>query len=884
MQNSGGLTAGTYELISYSSLTNTFNPASLVIGSLPEGFCGVVVNNAAASQIDLNVYVPKRWTGSNGSAWDTTTANWTLSGGTATYANGDPVLFDDTAAAGSVSVVGTVTPLTMMVNNNSLSYTFSGSGCIAGATLLTKLGSGTLAMNTASNTYAGGTILNGGVLQLGASSAISGGTLRAGPLGTGTVYLASGTLQDDGGGRTLANAVDITGSVTLASADSNGLTFGPQGLSTPNTVTLSGSPTITVTAPTTIADQITGGALTLVMAGSGTVTLTASANTYTGPTSLSGGSLVGTVADLPTEISLANNANVTFNQNTARTLSNYIGGVGSLTKTGTAVLTMGAATAYLGPTAINAGTLRLTPAVPNPGLLIHCPMDGPLGPIATGGTIADVSGNNYYGTLSSAGTYVFGKFGQGLTLNGGYICTVASTAVSTLRSWTDSVWINVGSTADLGSDVLVSARDQDPTAAFVERYTGSAVQVWDVAVPSSGWVNPVEPVGSYSLSLGTNAWHMVTVTVSPSGASNGAWQIYVDGSLDASGTFSGTPQMVQNGTTNGMYIGGRPGYAGMSGVSFDDFYLFNTVLSANQVQRLYQNQVLYFGSVLPTTTPVQLASGGTLDLNGVSQTIGSLANGTSGGGIVTNSTAGTATLTLAPTGSTTFSGRIQNGTGQVALILNGPGIQILAASNTYTGGTQIDEGTLVASNSNGSATGSGAVTLSGGTLASGASGSISGTVTVASAASEIAPGGIGSIGNLTIGSLITGSNLTTLNFDLTTPGGSGDLLTIANGLTLAPGTAITFGVDPTSDGDYRLIGGSFGSPTLSYFDLPTAPPGLTYSLSTTADSGHIDLVVSGVLSGADVPAAPGVPEPSTVALLGVAAIGLFGYAWRRRQT
>ena len=260
VQNSGGLTAGTYKLISYGSLTNTFNPASLVIGSLPAGFCGVVVNNAAASQIDLNVYVPKGWTGSNGSAWDTTTANWTLSGGTATYANGDPVLFDDTAAAGSVSVVGTVTPLTMMVNNNSLSYTFSGSGCIAGAMLLTKLGSGTLAMNMASNTYAGGTILNGGVLQLGASSAISGGTLRAGPLGTGTVYLASGTLQDDGGGRTLANAVDITGSVTLASADSNGLTFGPQGLSTPNTVTLSGSPTITVTAPTTIADQITGGA------------------------------------------------------------------------------------------------------------------------------------------------------------------------------------------------------------------------------------------------------------------------------------------------------------------------------------------------------------------------------------------------------------------------------------------------------------------------------------------------------------------------------------------------------------------------------------------------------------------------------------------------
>ena len=42
----------------------------------------------------------------------------------------------------------------------------------------------------------------------------------------------------------------------------------------------------------------------------------------------------------------------------------------------------------------------------------------------------------------------------------------------------------------------------------------------------------------------------------------------------------------------------------------------------------------------------------------------------------------------------------------------------------------------------------------------------------------IAPGGVGSVGNLTIGSLLTASNLTTLNFDLTTPGGSNDLLMV----------------------------------------------------------------------------------------------------------
>ena len=352
VQSLTGFAAGTYELMSYGSLTNPFNAASLFVGNMPAGYVGTVASNG--SQVNLNVAAATVWTGLHSSAWDIGTQNWTITGAAGPYANGDAVEFLDGAGTGSVGVAGTVSPSVLIVNNSALAYTFSGAGNISGSVTLAKEGAGSLAITMTGNTYNGGTALGGGVLQIVASSTVAGGALSSGPLGTGPLTVSGGTLQDGGAAETLANGLNINGNVTLAGT--GGLTFGPQTLGTPNTVTITGAPTIYVTAPTTFADQVVGN---LVKDGPGTLSLTAATNSLTGTTLVNSGTLVATAANLATPITLANNATVTFNQTTAGTLTEAIYGAGTLNKTGGGMLTIGSLSRYAGTTTIGGGTLQL---------------------------------------------------------------------------------------------------------------------------------------------------------------------------------------------------------------------------------------------------------------------------------------------------------------------------------------------------------------------------------------------------------------------------------------------------------------------------------------------------------------------------------------------
>jgi autotransporter-associated beta strand protein len=93
---------------------------------------------------------------------------------------------------------------------------------------------------------------------------------------------------------------------------------------------------------------------------------------------------------------------------------------------------------------------------------------------------------------------------------------------------------------------------------------------------------------------------------------------------------------------------------------------------------------------LQTKTAVSVASGATLDLGGFDANIGTLA----GAGTVTDSGSKAGTLTINTASPTTFSGMIQDGAHAVSLGIKN-GNLTLSGANTYSGFTNIGQGSLI---------------------------------------------------------------------------------------------------------------------------------------------------------------------------------------------
>jgi fibronectin-binding autotransporter adhesin len=284
------------------------------------------------------------------------------------------------------------------------------SGVIGGAGALTKTAAGVLTL-TGANTYAGGTVINGGALQVSANNNL-GAT-------TGGLALSGGTLQ-------YATGFSSARTVTLGAG---GGTFDTHG----NDATLTG---------------VVGGAGALAKTGAGSMTLTG-ASAYSGGTALlegridiGDGGALGTGSLAMSEgttlgftvngLTLANAVLLTGTTDPimdtgsfTETLTGVISGPGTLTKSGIGTLVVSAANTYTGTTNVAQGTVRA--GAPNTFSAASAHV------VAAGATLDTAGFNQRVASLSNSGTVslVGGAPGTTLSVNGAYVGNAGLLKVAT---------------------------------------------------------------------------------------------------------------------------------------------------------------------------------------------------------------------------------------------------------------------------------------------------------------------------------------------------------------------------------------------------------------------------------------------------------------------
>jgi fibronectin-binding autotransporter adhesin len=252
--------------------------------------------------------------------------------------------------------------------------------------------------------------------------------------------------------------------------------------------------------------------------------------------------------------------------------------------------------------------------------------------------------------------------------------------------------------------------------------------------------------------------------------------------------------------------------------------------------------------VLPSTTPVIMASNTTLDMTGASLTIGSLADA-AGNPTGHQVLLGSATLTTGNDNTnTTFSGVI-SGTGG-GLTKTGTGIFTLSGLNTYTGSTAVNNGTLRLTGS----LGAGPVVV--GDQTAGHAATLTGSGTVNGAVTISGPGAAGNGGTIAgaSGATLTMSAGLTLaggsisSFRLGAPNGTSDitqaLARIAGGGLIGPASGVhTINLSgAVQPGTYDLYSFTGAAPSLVGFALGAKPAGFHYTLDLR--SNQLDVITS----------------------------------------
>lgn len=646
----GTLANGTYKLIQYagSLLSGSGSSGALVLKGFSQAGQTSFLDDSTTGEIDLVVIANASdnltWgDGSNGSTWDLAgTLDW-LNGSTPwAFTNGSSVTFNDSGTP-TVNLETALNPGSVMVNNSSQDYTFAdgtgvGGGKLLGSSGITKSGTGKLIIATA-NANSGPTVINGGTVQVG-----NGGAL--GDLGTGNVTNNGALVFNQIGSHLVAGSLSGTGSVTQE--------------------------------------------------GSGTVTL-AGDNSYAGSTTISSGTLQigngGATGSLGTSAgSVTDNGGLVFNRTGTLTIANQIVGSGSLIISGGGEFTLSGANSYAGGTTINGGKVIMASATAL-------------------GTVANLD-------VESGGTNDLN--GHDLTVTGLNSATSGGLIVNNGGSATNVLTLDVSGTADSAAAILDN-EGAGGKIALVK--TGAGTQTLRGVSSYSGGttVSAGTLILSNVMAAGTGPIHLQDgSTLSPgNGVTTGnlstAYKnpITIDGNVtfaptvsypSINGPITGSGTLTMNlganvfafGDTNAGQFAGFSGTIQLIASSGGGLKLRNDGGARNDKD--FSHVTLDLGNGAGGRLYNSANNPSNINSGNVTQTVGALKGGVSTFVSGTDYTpGGNFTYNVGSLNADAeFDGLIENGfaPGVVSIIKSGTGKWTLSNTNTYTGSTTINDGTL----------------------------------------------------------------------------------------------------------------------------------------------------------------------------------------------
>lgn len=599
-----------------------------------------------------------------------TVNNAIANSGALTMANTDGAIFDlnnTNQTVGTLSGGGTtggniiLGSGTLTVNQGaSLTY----AGLISGTGGLIKAGTGTLSLSR-ENTYSGATTINLGILKPTIANAIANtsslimadvataafnatnlaqsvGTLSGGGAAGGNISLGSGLL-------TVTQSTDQT---------YDGVISGTGGLTKNGAATLLLSRANTYSGTTTINAGILRAGIANAIASSAQMTLANVAgasfdlnNLAQTVGRLSGGGATGGNITI-------GSADLTVNQATSgTTYSGIISGTGGLIKTGAAALSLGGINTYSGTTTISAGTLQaiVNNVIQNSSALI-------MANVAT--AIFNQNGTSQIiGSLSGGGAT-----GGNISLGVGTL-TITQNAAGTY----DGVISGPGNIIKIGTDTLTLTRNNTFTGntAVNAGVLSISADLQLGAAPGAATTNKLTFDGGTlrtTASFTLNANRGITLN-----ASGGTILVDPTFTLTYNGIAAGTGTLTKS-DTGTLSLGGVSTYTGA------------TIINAGTITTTVANAIA-------NTSALTLAnvSGAIFNLNNTNQTVGTVSGGGSSGGDIT---LGSGTLTVNQTAAGNLAGLI-TGTGGLTLSSSSSNVLTLNnASNSYSGNTTLNGGTL----------------------------------------------------------------------------------------------------------------------------------------------------------------------------------------------